>query len=251
MVWPAELLIERGAIVANWQALRRGPTAAVVKADAYGLGAVEVVPALFEAGCRQFFTAHPGEALAIRPLLPDAMVAVLNGLWPGLEETFSGHDLTPVLGTLAEIDRWRAHAERLGRVLPGIVHVDTGMNRLGLDRHELAVLADDPSRLWGIDLRYVMTHLVSAECPEDPVNEQQRGPVCGGLCHAAAGAAIICQLLGAVSRTGICVRSRPAGSGAIRGEPHAGPGQPAAPRDATSGARAAGARRATGGERRL
>jgi alanine racemase len=174
MVWPTELVIDRGAIVANWRALCRGPTAAVVKADAYGLGAAEIVPALYEAGCRHFFTAHPGEALAIRTLVPGAMVAVLNGLWPGLEHTFSAHDLTPVLGSLAEIDRWRAHAVHLGRALPGIVHVDTGMNRLGLDPRQLAALAADHARLDGIALRYVMTHLVSAECPEDPVNDQQR-----------------------------------------------------------------------------
>ena len=172
--WPTELLVDRGAIVANWQALRRGPTAAVVKADAYGLGAGPVTAALHAAGCRHFFTAHPEEALAIRGQVRGAMLAVLNGLWPGLERDFAASDITPVLGTLGEIERWRAHARLLGRALPAILHVDTGMNRLGLDASELAALAADPGQLHGLDLRYIMTHLVSAECPEDPVNERQR-----------------------------------------------------------------------------
>ena len=182
--WPTELVIDRGAIVANWQALRRGPTAAVVKADAYGLGARAVVPALYAAGCRHFFTAHPAEALVIRGQLRGAMLAVLNGLWPGLERDFAASDLTPVLGTLDELERWQAQARVADRPLPAILHVDTGMNRLGLDGRELAVLTAEPGRLHGLDLRYIMTHLVSAECPDDPINEQQRqrfAAACAGL----------------------------------------------------------------------
>ena len=171
---PTLLEIDRGAIVANWQSLRRGTTAAVIKADAYGLGAAQVAPALYAAGCRHFFTAHPGEAITIRGLIPGAMLAVLNGLWPGFEPDFAAHDLTPVLGSLDEIDRWRTHARSLERKLPAIIHVDTGMNRLGLDARELSVLAADHARLDGLTLRYVMTHLVSAECPDDPENERQR-----------------------------------------------------------------------------
>ncbi len=172
--WPTLLDVDLGAIVANWRALRRGPTAAVMKADAYGLGARAVAPALHAAGCRHFFTAHPGEALAIRDSLPGAMLAVLNGLWPGLEADFAAHDLTPVLGTLDEVDRWTAQARAAGRLLPAILHVDTGMNRLGLDAAALDALAADHGRLRGLDLRYVMTHLASAECPDDPQNEWQR-----------------------------------------------------------------------------
>ena len=172
--WPTQLVVDRAAIVANWQSLRRGPTAAVVKADGYGLGARAIAPALYAAGCRHFFTAHPAEAIAIRDQVRGAMLAVLNGLWPGMERDFAATDLTPVLGSLAEIDRWRAHARTVERHLPAILHVDTGMNRLGLDGRELAVLAGDHTRLHGLELRYVMTHLVSAECPADPVNQRQR-----------------------------------------------------------------------------
>ena len=174
----ARLEIDLAAIRANWRGLGArhpaGAVAGVVKADAYGLGAAEVAAALFAEGCRHFFTAHLGEALAIRPLLPGALVAVLNGLPPGSEAAFAHHGIAPVLGTPGEIARWRAQAARLGRPLPALLHVDTGMNRLGLDAAQLAALAADPAALEGIALRYVMTHLAASEVPEDPANEAQR-----------------------------------------------------------------------------
>ncbi|HEY8290218.1 MAG TPA: alanine racemase, partial [Acetobacteraceae bacterium] len=172
------LEIDLGAIVANWRLLCRmhpsGPVAGVVKADGYGLGAAMVAPALHAAGCRHFFVALLDEALAIRDRVPDAMVAVLNGLPAGAEPDFLAAAITPVLGSLAEVDRWRAAAGRAGRVLPALLHVDTGMARLGLDARELAVLAQDHGRLAGIGLRYVMTHLVASEEPDNPLNRRQR-----------------------------------------------------------------------------
>ncbi len=172
---PTQLEVSLAAIQANWRQLaRNGPTAAVVKADAFGLGAVRVAPALQQAGCRHFFVAHPQEAIALRPLLPGAMLAVLNGLWPGYEDVLAAHDLVPVLGSLAEVVRWSGQARRLGRTLPALLHVDSGINRLGLATRDVAVLAGEPERLDGILLRYIMTHLASAEQPDDPANERQR-----------------------------------------------------------------------------
>jgi alanine racemase len=184
----AVLEVDLGAIVANWRLLcglhRTGPVAGVVKADGYGLGAQHVAPALYAAGCRYFFVALLDEALAIRALVPDAMVAVLGGLTPGSEADYLAHDIVPVLGSLAEIDAWGAQAHRLERKLPAIVHVDTGMSRLGLDARELAVLQQDHARLAPFDLRYVLTHLVSSEAAHDPLNEHQRirfAAACAGL----------------------------------------------------------------------
>lgn len=178
---PAVLSIDLAAIVANWRALHRpprvggadgqaaGPTvAAVVKADAYGLGARPVAAALYAAGCRHFFVAWLEEALAIRDVVPDAFIAVLGGLIPGTEGDFTAHRVTPVLGTLDEIDRWR----RLGDAAP-ILHVDTGMARLGLDAHALDTLAADHGRI-GWAPRYVMSHFVSSEVADDPLNGRQR-----------------------------------------------------------------------------
>ena len=174
----AVLEIDLAAIVANWRILRarhpNGAVAGVVKADAYGLGALHVAPALHAAGCRHFFVALLDEALPIRQLLPGAMVGVLNGLLPGTEPDYIAHDLTPALGSLAELASWTATARRMGRRLPAILHIDTGMARLGLDPRELATLQHDQARLAGIDLAYIMTHLVASELPGDPLNEQQR-----------------------------------------------------------------------------
>jgi alanine racemase len=184
----AILDVDLAAIVANWQLLRdrhpSGAVAGVVKADAYGLGAQAVVPALQNAGCRHFFVASLDEALALRPLLPDTMLAVLNGVFPGTEPDYLAHDITPVPGSLAELDAWTALARRMDRRLPAILHIDTGMARLGLSPAELATLRADPHRLDSLALRYVMSHLVSSELPDDPLNEAQRvrfHAACAGL----------------------------------------------------------------------
>ena len=174
----AVLDIDLSAIVANWHLLRSlhssGPVAGVVKADGYGLGAREVSAALRDAGCRHFFVALLDEALAIRAHVPHAMIAVLNGLIPGSEAEYLAHGIVPVLGSLAEIAAWSAAAGAAGRSLPAILHIDTGMSRLGLDARELAVLRQDHARLAGIDLRYIMSHLVSSEVTGDPLNRHQR-----------------------------------------------------------------------------
>lgn len=173
----ARLEIAIDAIVENWRILCRqhpsGAVAAVVKADAYGLGAAAIAPALHEAGCRHFFVASLDEALAIRGLIPGAMLAVLNGAAPGSEAEFAAHDIAPVLNSLADIAAWAAEASRCGRRLPALLHIDTGMARLGLDRREVSALAEDRTRLNGIALHYVMSHLVSAECADDPGNAAQ------------------------------------------------------------------------------
>lgn len=167
----AVLEIDLDAIAANWRLLRAAhggqPTAAVVKADAYGLGARRVAPRLYAAGCRHFFVAHLEEALAIRPLVPDAFLGVLNGPLPGTERAYRAHGIEPVLGSLGDIARWVAFARRSDAAQPALIHVDTGMARLGLEPDELRVLAAEPERLEGILLRYVMTHLASADLPGD------------------------------------------------------------------------------------
>jgi alanine racemase len=173
----ATLEVDLGAVVENWRILcrhhPRGAVAAVVKADAYGLGARVVVPALFAAGCRHFFVASLDEALAIRDLAPGAMLAVFNGAAPGSEPEFAAHAIAPVLNSLADIDAWAGLARRTGRALAALLHVDTGMARLGLDRRALGALAQAPHRLEGIALAFVMTHLVSAELSAEPLNRTQ------------------------------------------------------------------------------
>jgi alanine racemase len=174
----AVLTVDLGAIVANWRLLQAkhssAATGAVVKANGYGLGAVPVAAALAAAGCRYFFVATPDEALGLRNTIPDATLVVLGGLFAGVEPDYAAHGIIPALGSLAEIETWSRMSRRLDRTLPAFIHIDTGMSRLGLDARECAVLARDHDRLTGIDVRYVMSHLISAEIPDDPSNALQR-----------------------------------------------------------------------------
>ncbi len=204
----------------------------MVKADAYGLGAAPVAAALHAAGCRHFFVAHLGEALAIRDRVPGALLGVLNGLLPGSADAHIAHAIAPVLGSLAEIDAWAAAARRVGRALPALLHVDTGMARLGLTPAEVEALGDAPHRLDGIDLRYVMTHLVSAELPDDPINARQRDRFAAACARLPAGAAQLRQLLRHLPRPRLRLRPRPARRRALRHQPHARPAQPDAARAA-------------------
>lgn len=173
----AVLEVDLAAIVANWRMLSArhasGPVAGVVKADAYGLGAAHIAPALYRAGCRHFFVAHLSEALTIRPLVPLAMVAILNGVAAAQMALCAAHDIAPVLGSLADVAALSAEAARAGRALPALLHVETGMARLGVGLADLATLAAEPQRLAGVSLRYVMTHLVAAQDRAAPNNEAQ------------------------------------------------------------------------------
>jgi len=174
----AVLTIDLAALVANYRFLRDrlvgADCAAVVKADAYGLGAARVAAALFRDGCRQFFVAHLGEGVDLRAALPDeAEIFVLNGLMPGAEALCLEARLTPVLNSLAQIDGWTGLSRRVGRALPAILQVDSGMARLGLSPAEVDRLVQDPARLGGIGLRAVMSHLACADEPDHPANQAQ------------------------------------------------------------------------------
>lgn len=173
------LTIDLDAVAANWQALKRrqgtGECAAVVKADAYGLGMEPVAQALWRAGCRTFFVALLDEALRLRARLPEAAIHVLNGPERGGEEETRRARLVPVLNSPDDIERWSALARRSGEVLPAALHLDTGMARLGLSPAEARDLAAHPERLAGIDLTLVMSHLACADEPDHPLNARQLG----------------------------------------------------------------------------
>ena len=99
---------------------------------------------------------------------PDPAIYVLNGLLPGSDDAFAAHDLRPVLGSMAEIAQWRALCGARAP-LPAALHVDTGMNRLGIRVEEALALAADP----GIPLALVMTHMACADEPGHPLNAEQ------------------------------------------------------------------------------
>lgn len=170
------LTIDLGAIVANWRLLRErsggAETAAVVKADAYGTAIEHTVPALFRAGCRTFFVAQLSEAARARKVCPEAAIYVLNGFLPGTGGTYAALDLRPVLGSQDEIEEWAALCRSDGIRRPAALHVDTGMNRLGLPVPEGLALAGDP-RLKDFDPALLMSHFVGAEEPGNPVTARQ------------------------------------------------------------------------------
>lgn len=160
----AALTIDLDAVQANYHTLleRLGgvSSAAVVKANGYGLGAARVGPALAAVGCRVFFVAHLSEGLSLRTVLPAAEIHILNGLLPDALDAYAEHNLAPVLGSLGDIEKWRRFCG--DAPLPCDIHVDTGMLRLGLPPSELAVLGTEPERLEGLDVRNVISHLASA-----------------------------------------------------------------------------------------
>jgi alanine racemase len=172
----AVLTIDLEAVAQNYRFLcaRAGPArvAGVVKADAYGLGMAEVAPTLARAGCQSFFVAHLNEAIELRQLLPAVEIAALNGLMPGTAEHYRVYGVTPVLNDPGQIEAWRRDCAAHG-ASPAILHVDTGMARLGLAPGDVERLAEDRGRLAGFPIAYVMSHLACADEPGHPLNERQ------------------------------------------------------------------------------
>lgn len=176
------LTVDLDAIAANWRLLRDrvapAECAAVLKADAYGLGAGPVATRLAREGCRRFFVAHLEEAIQLRGVLASAgfgaaPVYVLNGLLPGTSSDVLAHRLIPVLNSLGEIEEWQSAARRQGERLRAIVNVDTGMARLGLPPSEAETLAAETDRLAGLSLDAIMSHLACAYDRANPLNAEQ------------------------------------------------------------------------------
>lgn len=169
------LTIDLGALAANWRTLRdvspASECAAVVKANAYGIGTAEATRALAAAGAKTFFVAHLSEARIAREAAPDAVVYVLNGLPPGAGDAFAAVGARPVLGSREEIEEWAGFVGATGADEAAAVHVDTRMTRLGLDPDEARALL--PAGL-GFRPSLLMTHLACADEPDRPETEAQR-----------------------------------------------------------------------------
>jgi alanine racemase len=175
---PGLLTIDLAALADNWRTLASlaapGRCAAVVKANAYGIGLDRAAPALWGAGAKTFFVAHLGEGVAARRVLPaEAEIYVLNGLEAGADPAdYVEHRLKPAIGGGEELGRWSAFAGRTGRVSPSALHLDTGIRRLGFDSLDSltgAMAAQGAAS--GADL--LMSHFVSSEAPDDPLNGLQ------------------------------------------------------------------------------
>ncbi len=176
MVQPApRLIIDLAAIQRNYarlQAMAPGArVGAVVKANAYGLGAMQVLPALADAGCRTFYVAHTAEgreardALAGRP----AEIFVFNGFWPTDLAALREAQLFPVINDLHQLHQLR----ELAPDLPCAIHFDTGMNRLGLGPNATRTLMENPDWLAGLEVRQLMSHLACSHEASHPLNARQ------------------------------------------------------------------------------
>ena len=176
--------IDLGAIAHNWLYLdslspKSTITAAMVKANGYGLGANHVGAALYKAGCRQFFVANLGEAAAFRNHLDninitDAQIMVLHGCHRGQEHDMRAYRLTPVLNDLEQVSRWRLYAQNANETYPAMLHLDTGMTRLGFDPDQTDWLIENKQALNGLEITYIMSHLISGEISDDPANTTQK-----------------------------------------------------------------------------
>ena len=174
----ARLTVRLGAVAANYRKFQElgspAAVAAAVKADAYGLGLAPVAQILAEAGCDAFFVARIEEGIALRPLQPRARVFVLDGAHRETASALMAHRLIPVLNSLSEIATWNEAAQQSGTRLDCAVHLDTGMNRLGLPDYERAMLAAESEiRLRHLNVVLWMSHLACGDDCASPMNAAQ------------------------------------------------------------------------------
>lgn len=172
------LTIDLKAIQANFRYLcdyLSASPAAVIKADAYGLGAAPVGRSLYRAGCREFFLATLDEALAAHQYLPkDVRLFVLGGVRPGEELECIRHGLIPVLPSFAAVERWAQACRQANKRAPSAIKLDTGMTRLGLSEVEWQRLRDDLTLLRGCYPVLWMSHLACADDYDHPMNRSQQ-----------------------------------------------------------------------------
>jgi alanine racemase len=170
------LTVDLDAIVANWRKLEKtavpAECAGVVKANAYGCGTQPVARALAAAGCKTFFVATLDEAAAVRAAVPSATIYTLDGFFQNSGEAYARIDCRPVIGDLNELAEWDVFCRRTGWSGGAAIHIDTGMNRLGLTIAEAqGIIPRINAGDHGITL--VMSHLVSAEQLNSPINARQ------------------------------------------------------------------------------
>ena len=170
------LTVDLAAIEANWRVLSHElltvECAAVVKADAYGLGLVQVTTRLAKAGCKTFFVADLAEARTVRSHAPEAVIYVLDGFTPDWGDGFIEINARPVINSTTELAEWDAFAGARAWRGGAAIHVDTGMRRLGITPDEAAALAPrTQTENHGIAL--LLSHLACAEIPDHPLNASQ------------------------------------------------------------------------------
>ncbi len=171
------LTIDLDAVAANYAMLRNAApeaeVSAVMKANAYGLGLAPIARRLAAEGCRTFFVATAMEGAALREALPNAIIYIMNGLFPGTADYHAAHELRPALASLAEVAEWRDEAKRQGCTLSAALHFDSGMHRLGMSAQDADKIAGDTALTEGIGVALIMSHLACADDASHPQNAEQ------------------------------------------------------------------------------
>lgn len=174
----ARLSVDLDSLVANYRDLAKrsgtARTTGVIKADAYGLGAARVASALSDAGCGTFFVAMPEEGIALRRTLPDAEIFVIGGVVSAHAAAACAEArLTPVLNSPDEIAIWSDYWSSRGSRRPCAIHVDTGMNRLGLSVREALSFAEENAASHAVTPILLMSHLACSDEPYHRLNAEQ------------------------------------------------------------------------------
>jgi alanine racemase len=166
--------IDLAAVAANWRTFATiaggAEAAAVVKADGYGLGAAPISRALASAGCKRFYVSWPGEGQMLREALgPGPEIAAFHGFGGADPEVFRRNDLQPVLNSLADVRMWL----EMGEDRPAaVLHLDTGMSRLGLPPQDWAEAARLMERA---QPQLILSHLACGDEPHRSESLRQLG----------------------------------------------------------------------------
>lgn len=164
-------------IKSNWKSLNNhsnGKAAAVIKANAYGMGMLKVAGALLDAGCNYFYLANINEGIKLRKKYNSnkIFIAIFEGYFEGYQKAYKEYNLIPVINSLEQLERLNNYV--LEENIPkAILNIDTGMNRLGLNQKETNFLIKNKDILNNIRWDYIMSHLANAEDKENPNNSIQ------------------------------------------------------------------------------
>lgn len=147
---------------------------AVLKSNAYGLGLKEMVSILTQVNCEDIFVATLDEAIIARKNSKDINIYVLHGIFKGEEKLYSEYNLIPVINSYSQLQKWQNYATKIKKLLPCIIHIDTGMNRLGFLKEDLNYLLKTKFNIsYNLNILYVMSHLACSSISDSKFNKIQ------------------------------------------------------------------------------